>query len=243
MPAGPEAVRWAALFSAPFFHPSVLLDRDVLERHALRYDTRFLESEDYDLWTRLLRVADGDNLQEPLLLYRRHAGQASERRGDLQRSFQREVALRGIRDTAPDLTEERADLAWRLGAGILLSEERIDAAEVVDPAMPRPGRAGTHVFFGATVRYADDAGVERTVSIVGVDEVDLDRNCISWVSPLARALMKAAAGDIVTLRAPGGIRRLRIQDVRYGPVPMTPFREPPGAEAPPQTDALARQGR
>src|SRR5215510_12279232 len=66
--------------------------------------------------------------------------------------------------------------------------KRIDAAEIVDPEAPRSGRAATRVFFGATVRYADAAGKERVVSIVGLDEVDLDRNHISWVSPLARAL-------------------------------------------------------
>ena len=69
--------------------------------------------------------------------------------------------------------------------------KRIDAAEVVDPEAPRGGRAATHVFFGATVRYANAAGTERVVSIVGLDEVDLDRNHISWMSPLARALMKS----------------------------------------------------
>jgi transcription elongation factor GreB len=115
-------------------------------------------------------------------------------------------------------------------------QKRIDAAEVVDPQRPRTGRAGTHVFFGATVHYADEAGIERTVSIVGVDEVDLDRNYISWVSPLARALMKAAAGDVVTLRAPAGTQRLHIHDVRYLPIPMAPFSEPPGAESTPQID-------
>src|SRR3954447_7096486 len=61
--------------------------------------------------------------------------------------------------------------------------KRIDAAEVVDPEAPRAGRAVTHVFFGATVSYADAAGTERVVSIVGVDEVDLERHHISWVSP------------------------------------------------------------
>jgi transcription elongation factor GreB len=69
--------------------------------------------------------------------------------------------------------------------------KRIDAAEVVDPEAPRTGRAATHVFFGATVRYVNAAGTERTVHIVGVDEVDLNRHYISWVSPLARALMKS----------------------------------------------------
>src|SRR5262250_3272058 len=60
--------------------------------------------------------------------------------------------------------------------------KRIDAAEVVDPEAPRIGRAATHVFFGATVRYANEAGEERIASIVGVDEVDLDRSYISWLS-------------------------------------------------------------
>jgi transcription elongation factor GreB len=109
--------------------------------------------------------------------------------------------------------------------------KRIDAAEVVDPEAPRSGRAATHVFFGATVRYANTVGTERTVRIVGVDEVDLDREYISWVSPLARALMKSKAGDRVILRAPRGTDQLQILDVRYGFIPIEPFREPPGAEA------------
>ena len=109
--------------------------------------------------------------------------------------------------------------------------KRIDVAEVVDPEMPRPGRAGTRVFFGATVRFANGAGVERTISVVGVDEVDLDRNYISWVSPLARALMKAGPGDRVVLRAPGGTESLQILDVRYERIPVDAFSEPPGAQS------------
>jgi transcription elongation factor GreB len=109
--------------------------------------------------------------------------------------------------------------------------KRIDAAEVVDPGAPRRGRAATHVFFGATVRYATAAGLERVVRIVGVDEVDLDRHHISWVSPLARALMKAGPGDAVVLRAPGGTERLQVLEVRYERIAVEPFREPPGAEA------------
>jgi len=80
------------------------------------------------------------------------------------------------------------------------------------------------------VRYANGAGTERVVSIVGVDEVDLDRNQISWVSPLGRALMKAGPGDRVILRAPGGTEELEILEVRYERIPMAPFTEPPGAE-------------
>ena len=109
--------------------------------------------------------------------------------------------------------------------------KRIDAAEVVDPAAPRRGRAATHVFFGATVRYTTAAGAERVVSVVGLDEVDLDRNYISWMSPLARALMKSGPGDRVILRAPGTTEQLQILEVRYEPIPVEPFTEPPGAEA------------
>ena len=112
--------------------------------------------------------------------------------------------------------------------------KRIDAAEVVDPEAPRRGRAATQVFFGATVRYANAAGIEREVSVVGADEVNLERNYISWVSPLARALMKSGPGDTVTLHAPGGTERLHILDVRYERIPVEPFSEPPGAEAAPK---------
>ena len=118
--------------------------------------------------------------------------------------------------------------------------KRIDAAEVVDPQTPRAGRAATRVFFGATVRYANAAGAKREVSVVGVDEVDLDRNHISWVSPLARALMKKGPGDRVVLHAPGGNQELQILEVCYGRIPVEPFREPPGAEA--ATRARPRTG-
>jgi transcription elongation factor GreB len=111
--------------------------------------------------------------------------------------------------------------------------KRIDAAEVIDPGAPRNGRAARQVFFGATVRFADAAGAERVVCIVGVDEIDLNRNHISWKSPLARALMKSAEGDRVVLHAPGGTQQLEIIDVRYERVLVEPFSPPPGAEASP----------
>lgn len=109
--------------------------------------------------------------------------------------------------------------------------KRIDAAEVVNPEAARSGQSATRVFFGATVRYTTEAGTEREVRVVGVDEVDLDRNYISWVSPLARALMKKAAGDRAMLHAPGGHEQLQILDVRYEHIPVEPFSEPPGAQA------------
>jgi transcription elongation factor GreB len=81
------------------------------------------------------------------------------------------------------------------------------------------------------VRYANAAGSERVVRIVGLDEIDLDGNYISWMSPLARALTKSGPGDSVTLRAPGSTERLEILEVRYERIPVEPFSEPPGAQA------------
>jgi transcription elongation factor GreB len=109
--------------------------------------------------------------------------------------------------------------------------KRIDAAEVIDPAAPRPRAAANRVFFGATVTYTDQAGLEHIVCIVGIDEVDINRRYISWMSPLARALMKAGPGDRVVLHAPKKTEHLEIVDVEYRPIPIDPFREPPGAEA------------
>ena len=87
------------------------------------------------------------------------------------------------------------------------------------------------MFFGATVTYKDAASLEHVVSIVGIDEVDLNRRYISWRSPLARALMKSSPGDRVVLHAPGKTESLEIVDVDYVSLPMEPFREPPGAQA------------
>jgi transcription elongation factor GreB len=95
---------------------------------------------------------------------------------------------------------------------------RLDAAEVVDPAVPREDGAADQVFFGATVTVCNAQGEERIVSIVGVDEIDTARGYVSWVSPIARALIKARVGDTVTLRTPGGVEELDIVAVRYQPL-------------------------
>jgi transcription elongation factor GreB len=122
----------------------------------------------------------------------------------------------------------------QIDSRIRFLSKRIDAAEVVDPEIPRTGQAAKRAFFGATVRYSTSDGSEREVSIVGTDEVDLHRNYISFVSPLARTLMKSAAGDHVVLRAPGGTEKLEILDVRYERIQMDPFVEPPGAQSAPK---------
>ncbi|MHB8493087.1 MAG: transcription elongation factor GreB [Casimicrobiaceae bacterium] len=92
---------------------------------------------------------------------------------------------------------------------------RLDKAEVVDPSARRDDDAGSRVFFGATVRVGDAGGAERTVSIVGVDEIDVGRGYISWISPMACALLKAREGDTVTLKTPGGVEDLEVLSVRY----------------------------
>lgn len=95
---------------------------------------------------------------------------------------------------------------------------RLDNAEVVDPAMPRDDDAASRVYFGATVTVANAQGEERTISIVGIDEIDTARGYISWISPMARALLKAREGDVVTMRTPGGVEELEIVEVRYVPL-------------------------
>jgi len=99
--------------------------------------------------------------------------------------------------------------------------KRLDSAEVIDPSAPRED--AEHIFFGATVTFADTKGEGKTVSIVGVDEIDTTRGYISWVSPLARALIKAREGDVVTLHAPGGIEELEILEVKYQAIAMESF--------------------
>ena len=125
----------------------------------------------------------------------------------------------------------------QIDSRILFLTKRINAAVVVDPAAPRPGSAAARVFFGATVTYQDAAGLEHVVSIVGIDEVDLDRGYISWRSPLAAALMKASPGDRVAVRAPEKTDHLEIIDVEYAAIPMDPFREPPGAQSAPKAES------
>jgi transcription elongation factor GreB len=91
--------------------------------------------------------------------------------------------------------------------------KRLEIAEVVDPARQQHL---DRVFFGATVTYATKDGDERTVTIVGVDEVDADNGRVSWISPVARALMKAQEGDVVELRTPHGPEPIEVVEIRYG---------------------------
>jgi len=90
--------------------------------------------------------------------------------------------------------------------------KRMEIAEVVDPAAQSKR---DQVFFGATVTYASGGGVRHTITIVGIDETDADRGRVSWIAPIARALLKARAGDTVELRNPRGAESIEVVSIEY----------------------------
>jgi len=90
--------------------------------------------------------------------------------------------------------------------------KRLNVAEVADPSVHH---GSDQVFFGATVTYVDEADEERTITIKGIDEVDHLAGEVSWISPVARALLKARVGDEVQLASPGGSTRIEVVAVRY----------------------------
>ncbi|HYD77248.1 transcription elongation factor GreB [Ramlibacter sp.] len=90
--------------------------------------------------------------------------------------------------------------------------KRLEIAEVTDPSLHH-GR--TQVFFGATVTYAEPSGTERTITILGIDEADSASGQVSWISPIARALLKANEGDVVKLVTPAGPQEIEVLEVRY----------------------------
>ena len=92
--------------------------------------------------------------------------------------------------------------------------QRLEIAEVTDPSVHH---GSDQVFFGATVTYVDEQGVERTVTIMGIDEADSLQGQVSWISPISRALLKAREGDMVRLVTPQGAQEVEVLAVRYPP--------------------------
>jgi transcription elongation factor GreB len=90
--------------------------------------------------------------------------------------------------------------------------KRLDIAEVVDPSAHH---GGEQVFFGATVTYADAKGEQRSVTIKGIDEAESLKGEVSWISPIARALLKSKVGDEVPLITPRGLEKIEVVEVRY----------------------------
>lgn len=90
--------------------------------------------------------------------------------------------------------------------------KRLEIAEIIDPSVHH---GNDQVFFGATVTYSDENGTDSTVTIRGIDEADSARGEVSWVSPIARTLLKARVGDLLKLVTPGGTKQIEVLDVRY----------------------------
>ncbi len=95
--------------------------------------------------------------------------------------------------------------------------KRLEIAEITDPSNHH---GKDQVFFGATVSYVDEADVERTVTIMGIDEADSLKGQVTWVSPIARALLKAREGDVVKLVTPVGVQEVEVVEVRYPAPPV-----------------------
>lgn len=95
--------------------------------------------------------------------------------------------------------------------------KRLEIAEVTDPSVHH---GNDQIFFGATVRYVDETGDERSVTILGIDEADSAQAQVSWISPIARTLLKSREGDVVKLSTPGGAHDIEILKVSY-PAPFT----------------------
>lgn len=90
--------------------------------------------------------------------------------------------------------------------------KRLEIAEIIDPSVHHEN---DQIFFGATVTYSDENGTDSTVTIRGIDEADSARGEVSWVSPIARTLLKARVGDLLKLVTPGGTKQIEVLDVRY----------------------------
>lgn len=123
------------------------------------------------------------------------------------------AAANGDRSENADYTYGKRRLR-EIDRRIRFLSKRLELAEVVDNA----GQDHDRVYFGATVTYADKSGAARTVTIVGIDEVDPARGRVSWIAPIAKALLKAREGDVVTLRTPAAAEEIEVVEIRYDPV-------------------------
>jgi transcription elongation factor GreB len=101
--------------------------------------------------------------------------------------------------------------------------KRLDIAEVVDPTQRE---ASDQIFFGASVRYSKNGQIQPQISIVGIDETDPLRGLISWISPMAKALIKAREGDVISLRTPAGVDEIEIIAVQYRAIELSSGAKP-----------------
>lgn len=90
--------------------------------------------------------------------------------------------------------------------------KRLESAKIVDPQLQKNL---TRIFFGATVTYLEEGNFKKTVKIVGIDEANLEEGKVSWISPIAKALLKSEVGDVVNLHTPKGVKELEILEIKY----------------------------
>ncbi|HET8741433.1 MAG TPA: glycosyltransferase [Gaiella sp.] len=234
--AGPAVTRWHSLFSSsPFFHNTVVFERDHFDRNGLRYDESFVESEDYELWTRVLAGAEADVVEAPLVAYRLHAGQASKRRAELQRELGRRVALGQIAAAAPSLSEAARELAWRFGFLQELApdelEQGADAYTELVCAFDGSGRYGKKDL-APVRRIAARTVARRAGTVGGAARARLVRRALALDPALVlhvaerrarrvRAERRARSAARETLRAVGvqGAGRVRAAVVLPEPTP------------------------
>jgi GT2 family glycosyltransferase len=201
---GPAVTRWYSLFSSsPFFHNTVAFERELFERHALRYDESFGESEDYELWTRVLAHAEADCLEEALVLYRHHPSQASRRRSELQQGLGRRVALTQIATTAPSLSPGQVELAWRFGFRQELATDELEEGassylELLE-RFSESGRYGSSQLQGVR-RIAARTLARRALSSPGSARMSLLRRALSVDPALAAHVAARRARRTVALR-------------------------------------------
>jgi len=236
-PAGVLATRWVSLFGTPFFHPTVVVDRELLERRGLRYEPGYdagdASTEDYELWSRLLAVADGDNVSEPLLLYRRHSGQASARRAEHQLELRRQIAVARILEVAPKLGADAAALAWLVGDARAVepsrSSEAVDAYVELLAAFGRPSEVRP-LAARAVARVALAAPREQRGGLLG-RALSLDAGLVVRVGS-DRARRRRATSDVAAEAGPW-LRSLRSSKASGAPMRVavvtpepTPYRAP-----------------
>ena len=198
----PDSVRWAALFSSPFLHPTVVFDKDQFERAGLAYDESFDESEDYQLWVRALGSLRGANLAAPLTLYRVHPGQASQLHRPRQRELQRRVACDAITTWLPELglTVEQAEQIWAVGAGEALSPEEERGAVVAFLALLDR--------FSASAAPAARREVSRSVARL------LARRALTFRSASTFTLLRAIELDPLLAVPRGAMRSIALRQAR-----------------------------
>ena len=243
MPSAARAVRWARALLVAVLPP----DRDRrprgprAARAPLRH-RRSRESEDYDLWTRLLEVADGDNVREPLVLYRRHDAQASTRRGELQRECRRRVALRQIAAArAAARRGSDAELAWRVGRRPRASEGGRGRGGRRPPRARRGVRGAPRWRRGAPRR-----GAGRSP---GAPDVAATRGALAARGAGARPDAPASTGADASARAGASARAERAAAARFGrraadePVRLTIVLPEPTPYRTGMLDRLARTAR